>query len=155
MSDGSDVARWCYACGDLNPIGLHLHFRMEGEWALSSFTATKEHQGYPGFVHGGIVSSLLDEAMGWATYGRGVWAVTAKMQTRFREPVPTGVEVEVRGRIARDRGRSLEVMAEVRGPGGKILAECTGIFFRVTGAQALMIQQGVRGLVERASKNEE
>src|SRR5438477_11812111 len=88
MTERSDLARWCYACGDLNPIGLHLEFRVDGEWAIASFTAHREHQGYPGFVHGGVVGSLLDEAMGWATYGHGIWAITGKVENRFRGIVP-------------------------------------------------------------------
>src|SRR5688500_10191072 len=99
MSEAADLARWCYACGDLNPIGFHLHFGMEDDWAVAPFVATQEHQGYPGFVHGGVVSTLLDEAMGWATYGRGIWAITARMETRFRAIVPIDVPLEVRGRI--------------------------------------------------------
>ncbi len=145
MVDDS-LARWCYACGDLNPIGLHMHFRMDGEWAVAPFTARREHQGYPGFVHGGIVSALLDEAMGWATYGRGVWAVTGKMEMRFRAIVPIDEELEVRGRITRDRGRTLEVMAEVRDAAGALLAEASGLFFRVQGEQAQRIEQAARDL---------
>jgi len=149
VSEGtSDVARWCYACGDLNPIGLHLHFRMEGEWAIAPFVARQEHQGYPGFVHGGIVSAVLDEAMGWATYGRGVWAVTGKMKMRFRAIVPVGEPLEVRGRIERDRGRTLEVTAELRGAGGALLAEAEGLFFRVRGEQAKRIEEATRGLIQ-------
>ena len=60
----TDLARFCYACGDLNPIGLRLRFHMEDDWAVAAFEARREHQGYPGFIHGGIVSTLLDEAMG-------------------------------------------------------------------------------------------
>jgi acyl-coenzyme A thioesterase PaaI-like protein len=149
MSDSnnvSDVARWCYACGDLNPIGLHLHFRLEGEWAIASFTARREHQGYPGFVHGGIVSSLLDEAMGWATYGRGIWAVTGRMQTRFRGVVPIDEAMEVRARITRDRGRALTVSATLTDPAGAVLAEAEGLFFRVQGEQALRIALAARAL---------
>jgi acyl-coenzyme A thioesterase PaaI-like protein len=141
------LARWCYACGDLNPVGLHLHFRIEGEWAIASFVARREHQGYPGFVHGGIVSALLDEAMGWATYGRGIWAVTGRMEMRFRGIVPVGEELEVRGRITRDRGRTLEVMAELRGPSGSMLAEAEGLFFRVQGEQAERIAAAARDLM--------
>ena len=142
------LARWCYACGDLNPLGLHMHFRMEGEWAVAPFVARREHQGYPGFVHGGIVSTLLDEAMGWATYGRGVWAVTGRMETRFRGIVPVDEELEVRGRISRDRGRTLEVVAELRDASGKVLAEAEGLFFRVQGEQARRIEESVRALRE-------
>lgn len=145
MVDDS-LARWCYACGDLNPIGLHMHFRMDGDWAIAPFTARREHQGYPGFVHGGIVSALLDEAMGWATYGRGVWAVTGKMEMRFRGIVPIDQELEVRGRITRDRGRTLQVVAELRDSRGVRLAEAEGLFFRVQGEQARRIEDAAREL---------
>jgi acyl-coenzyme A thioesterase PaaI-like protein len=141
-----DLARWCYACGDLNPLGLHLHFRVDGEWAVAEFTATKEHQGYPGFVHGGIVSTLLDEAMGWATYGRGIWAVTGRMETRFRGIVPTGRRLEVRGRIVRDRGKTLELRAELRDEAGSLLAEADGVFFKVQGEQARLIADSARAM---------
>jgi acyl-coenzyme A thioesterase PaaI-like protein len=139
-----DLARWCYACGDLNPLGLHMSFRVEGEWAISSFEARREHQGYPGFVHGGIASALLDEAMGWATYGQGVWAVTGRMQMRFRGIIPIEEPLQVRGRIVRDRGRTLEVMSEIRGSNGDLLAEAEGLFFRVDGEQARRIQDAAR-----------
>ena len=143
----TDLARWCYACGDLNPIGLHLHFRMEDDWAIAGFEAQRNHQGYPGYVHGGVVSSLLDEAMGWATYGRGIWALTGKMETRFRGIVPTGEPLEVRSRIARDRGRTLDVVAELRDASGKVLAEATGLLFRATGEQARLIERAARAML--------
>ncbi|HXH22282.1 MAG TPA: PaaI family thioesterase [Dehalococcoidia bacterium] len=142
------LARWCYACGDLNPIGLHLEFRVEDDWAVASFVASREHQGYPGFVHGGVVSALLDEAMGWATYGRGVWAVTGRMSTRFRGAVPVGEPLEVRGRIKRDRGRTLEVMAELRDHSGALLAAAEGLFFRLQGEQARRMAQAVAALMK-------
>ena len=146
MTEREDLARWCYACGDLNPIGLRLQFRVEGEWAIARFTARREHQGYPGFVHGGVVSALLDEAMGWATYGRGIWAITGKMEMRFRGIVPIGEALEVRGRISRDRGRSLTVMAELRDGSGVLLAEGEGLFFRVDGEQARRIQEAAEAI---------
>jgi hypothetical protein len=98
-------ARWCYACGDLNPLGLHMHFRMEGEWAVAPFVARREHQGYPGFVHGGIVSTLLDEAA-WATCGRSVWA---KSRDAWRCCTVTRAVDELERSAARscDRGRML------------------------------------------------
>jgi acyl-coenzyme A thioesterase PaaI-like protein len=145
----ADLARWCYACGDLNPIGLHLEFRMEDDWAVATFVAQQSHQGYPGYVHGGIVSSLLDEAMGWATYGRGIWALTGKLETHFRDIVPTNELLTVRGTISRDRGRTLEVIAELRDNDGKLLADCKGLMFRATGEQARLIEQAARSMAKQ------
>jgi acyl-coenzyme A thioesterase PaaI-like protein len=147
-SPEADLARYCYACGDLNPIGLHLRFKMEDDWAVATFEAQRDHQGYPGYVHGGVVSSLLDEAMGWATYGRGIWALTGKLETRFRGIVPTGRPLEVRARISRDRGRTLDVVAELRDTDGKVLAESTGLLFRATGEQARLIEAAARAMAQ-------
>ncbi len=148
----ADLARWCYACGDLNPIGLRLEFRMEGDWSVADFVAQQAHQGYPGYVHGGVVSSLLDEAMGWATYGRGVWALTGKLETRFRDIVPTQELLTVRGTIVKDRGRTLEVIAELRDANGKLLADSKGLMFRATGEQAKLIEQAAREMARREAE---
>jgi acyl-coenzyme A thioesterase PaaI-like protein len=142
--ENPDLARWCYACGDLNPIGLHLHFEEhEDGWFVAPFVADRLHQGYPGYVHGGLVTTLLDEAMGWATYGVGIWALTGKLELRFREPVPIGEKLTVRGRIARDRGRLIEAVAELR-TGDTLLAEASGVLFRATGEQAKLIERTAR-----------
>jgi acyl-coenzyme A thioesterase PaaI-like protein len=147
--EDDELARWCYACGDLNPIGLHLEFRMEDEWAVANFVAQQVHQGYPGYVHGGLVSTLLDEAMGWATYGRGIWALTGKLETRFRDIVPTHELLEVRARITRDRGRTLNIEARLTGPEGKVLAEAEGLLFRAKGEQARLIAEAARAFLQR------
>ncbi len=145
--DRPDLARWCYACGDLNPLGLHLQFEMlpDGS-AQAPFVARPEHQGYPGYVHGGLVTTLLDEAMGWATYGNRIWALTGKMELRFRGPVPAGEPLIVRGRITRDRGRTLDADATLVDADGKVLAEATAILFRATGEQARQIAESARAL---------
>lgn len=145
--DRPDLARWCYACGDLNPIGLHLHFTMQDDgWASAPFVAQKLHQGYPGFVHGGLVSTLLDEAMGWATYGVGIWALTGKLETSFRKPVPVEETLTVRARITRDRGRVFESVAELYDTAGTLLAESKGILFRASGEQAKLIAESAKAL---------
>lgn len=145
----TELARWCYACGDLNPKGLHLEFEMDGEWAVTKFVAEQAHQGYPGYVHGGLVSTLLDEAMGWATFGRGIWALTGKMETRFRDIVPTNELLTVRARIEKDRGRALEVIGELRDNDGKLLADSKALMFKASGEQARLIEQAARGLGEK------
>lgn len=142
-----DLARWCYACGDLNPIGLHLHFTLQEDgWCSAPFTADKLHQGYPGYVHGGLVTTLLDEAMGWATYGAGIWALTGKLELSFRKPVPVDETLTVRARITRDRGRLIEATAELRDANGTLLAEATGVLLRATAEQAQRIEEQAKAL---------
>jgi acyl-coenzyme A thioesterase PaaI-like protein len=147
VREPGDVARWCYACGDLNPIGLHLVFREEDGWAVADFMAKPDHQGYPGFVHGGLVATLLDEAIGWATYGNNIWALTGKLELRLRGIVPTGQPLIVRGRIDKDRGRTIDAVAELRDIEGKLLAEAKGLMFRASGEQARLIEQAARAMM--------
>jgi acyl-coenzyme A thioesterase PaaI-like protein len=123
--------RYCFGCGDLNPAGLKLEFRFEGNKAVADFLPQKRHQGYPGLMHGGVTSTALDEAMGWAMYGLGVWAVTGKMEVKFRQPLPLHQKATVSGEVIRNRGRWLEVRGEIRGEGGRLMAESYGLFMRL------------------------
>lgn len=123
--------RYCFGCGDLNPAGLKLKFRFEGNKAVADFLPQKQHQGYPGLMHGGVTSAALDEAMGWAMYGLGVWAVTSKMEVKFRQPLPLHQKATVWGEVIRNRGRWLEVRGEIRSEEGKLMAESYGLFMRL------------------------
>jgi acyl-coenzyme A thioesterase PaaI-like protein len=136
MAERPSPARYCFGCGSENPHGLAMHFRLEGGRAAADFTPPEHLQGYPGFVHGGGVATMLDEAMGWAVYGQGIWAMTARLQMRFRDAISVGQPLSVTGWVTRDRGRFLELRAELRERSGKLLAEADGLFVRVTGRRA-------------------
>ena len=133
MDEKERQARYCFGCGSLNPQGLHLDFKMEEGEVKAVFTPQQEHQGFPGYMHGGLVTTLMDEAMGWCTVFQQIWAVTAKVNVRFREPVPLSQPVIVSAAIEKNRRRWLTVRAEVRSREGEILAEAEGIFMRVSG----------------------
>jgi acyl-coenzyme A thioesterase PaaI-like protein len=126
----------CFACGSENSRGLGMSFRLEQGRAVAEFEAPRYLQGYPGHVHGGLVATMLDEAMGWAVHAQGIWAMTARLTTRFRRRVPPDQTLTVSGWVTRDRGRFLELCAEVRSPDGALLAQAEGIFARVAGRQA-------------------
>jgi len=123
--------RWCYGCGDANPEGLHVEFEVEGTLVTGRFTPRKVHQGFPGLAHGGIAASVMDEAMGWAMYAAGAWAMTARMEVRYRRPLPLDSEVTVTAQVTRDRGRRLEAEARLLTASGELLAEATGLFLRM------------------------
>ena len=54
----------CFGCGRDNPVGLHLHFRTDEDGCYTSFVPQPVHQSYDGRMHGGLISTLLDETMG-------------------------------------------------------------------------------------------
>lgn len=143
------LAQRCFGCGPLNPVGLGMQFRLENGRAMAEFTPSPHHQGFPGHMHGGLVATMLDEAMGWAVYGQGVWAMTAKMSVRFRETVPLSGTLVVTGEVVRNRGRLLDLRGEVRTRDGKLLAYAEGVFMRVTGRRADQLARAYRAELAR------
>ncbi len=130
---------YCFGCGRLNPNGLHLHFYAleDGSGIWAPFTPAREQEGYMGMVHGGIITTVLDEVMAWSLYQLDIWAVTGRMSMAFKRPVEVGVETRAIGRLVHDRGRLLDVRGElVRASDGVVLAEAEAVFARVPAAQA-------------------
>ena len=128
--------RWCFGCGDANPEGLHIEFRVEDGVALGRFVARRVHQGYPGLAHGGIAAAAIDEAMGWAMYAAGAWAMTARLEVKYRRPLPLGQPLWVTAQVVRDRGRWLEAEGELRVAGGPLIAEAKALFMRLPADKA-------------------
>ena len=129
LSDlGIDFDHWCFACGRANPQGLHLDFEVARDRAQTRFVAKREHTGYDGTVHGGIVTALLDETMGWAIFHQGIWGVTARLEVAFRKPFAVGQAVVVTGEVTRQTHRSVETHGEVRDEAGEVLAEADALF---------------------------
>jgi len=115
----------CFGCGKKNPIGLKMDFTRDGESLKSVFTTCKEHQGWPGIVHGGILTCLLDEAMSNAAYAEGVACLTASMQIRLRQPVKVEVPLVITARVTRKNRRLIETGASIQLEDGTIIAEST------------------------------
>lgn len=129
-------AHYCFGCGRHNPIGLHLRFERDGAGGMvADYVPRPEDQGFPDMMHGGIATLILDEAMGWAMYADGVFAVTARMETRFRRPVPVALPADaalrVRSAVVRHRGRRIELRADLSAPDGAVLVEAAGLFLRM------------------------
>jgi uncharacterized protein (TIGR00369 family) len=127
---------FCFVCGADNPRGLGLRFdcderarRIRGRFRLD-----ESCQGPPGFVHGGIIAALLDEAMGKLSRLAGAPAVTAALEVRYLRPIRVGesilVEARERGRQPR-RGREFRRAAEIRTAAGELAASGRGRFVAV------------------------
>lgn len=116
---------YCFACGKENPIGLRLQFAIEGERYIARHTVLPEYQSYSGIVHGGIVSTMLDEAMGGYLYAKGCKAVTARLNIRYREATPVGKPLKIVGWITAQRGKFIDMAATVSLADGTVTAEGT------------------------------
>jgi uncharacterized protein (TIGR00369 family) len=122
----------CYVCGKENSAGLRVNFEINKELRVISakFTPTDDHQGYEGIVHGGILSALLDEAMGKLTVSLGIPAVTAEMKVTFKAPAAPGDELFVSGRLTEETKKLIQAQAKIeRGP--VLIAEATGKLVRI------------------------
>jgi len=124
--------RYCFVCGDKNPIGLRLEFSPCTKGICARYTPIKEHQGWQDLVHGGIISTLLDEAMVKASIEAGFASVTAEITIRFKEPLSIGEETLIEAGIKEPSGRLIEaeaVMKRLRD--GRTIATARGKLIRI------------------------
>jgi acyl-coenzyme A thioesterase PaaI-like protein len=115
----------CFGCGRNNPIGLKLSFTRDGDTLRTEFTPDTVHQGWPGVVHGGILASLLDEAMSNAAYAEGVTCLTASMQTRLKQPTMVKEPLVITAWVTKNRRKVIETKARVCLKDGTVVAEST------------------------------
>jgi acyl-coenzyme A thioesterase PaaI-like protein len=144
----------CFGCGRLNEHGLQLDLvpDPEGDGVRAAFVPPVRTEGYTGMVHGGIITTVLDEVMAWSLYRHDIWAVTGQLTTRYRKPIPLGERTTARGFLVRDRGRAVEVRGEIRRDAdGALLADGTAIFIRVPESQARTWQERYGAIGNRAT----
>jgi uncharacterized protein (TIGR00369 family) len=122
----------CFGCGPANPTGLRLEFLLAGDGtAVSLPVIPKTFEGHPGFLHGGIIATLLDEAMSKAVRALGYPSVTAKIEVEFRRPVPSGVRLRLEGRIVNSEGRKHWTEAVIADSQENVLASANGLFVEI------------------------
>ena len=128
-------SRMCLVCGLKNPFGLHTSFfELENSELLAVFKPREEHQSYPGRLHGGIISTILDETIGRAIMIQSegdIWGVTVDLQIRFKKPVPLDEELRVIGRITKDSSRFFEGTGELLLQDGTVAAEGHGKYLKI------------------------
>lgn len=119
---------YCFACGAENKDGLCIDWKVEGRTTYAEFVPTKKFQGWKNIVHGGILSTLLDEAMtrlAWVVCGG---ALTAEMTVRFMKPALVGEKLFVMGEIVSENKKLVEMQAFVykENKHGMLLAKSSG-----------------------------
>ncbi len=120
----------CFACGKENPWGLKLDFKRSGDLVWAEVVFHENYVGYPGIIHGGIVTTVLDEAMAKALLLRGIAALTVELTVRFRKKASPGVAYRAEGWIESER-RNLYSTAARLLSGKDVLAEARGKFLAV------------------------
>ena len=123
----------CFACGPDNPDGMQLKFSFDepNHRATCEFQLSKRFQGPPGHAHGGIIATVLDEAMGKVNKLRAVVAFTKSMEIRYLKPVPLNESLRAIGFERRVEGREHHNAAEIRNAQNEVLATGEGVFIAV------------------------
>ena len=123
-------ANKCFGCGGANEAGMKLTFVQDNanRKIVGRFIFGERYQGGGGMGHGGIIATLLDEAMGKVCRFRDVRAVTAELTVQYLKPVKVDEEIVVEGFETDTKGRNLFFAGEIRNAAGELLARGTGRF---------------------------
>lgn len=119
----------CLVCGRDNPHGLHLHFDVDPDSAKveTHFTPSPYHIGFEGIIHGGVLATVLDEAMVWAaTWAGKRFCVAAEMTIRFRNAAAVGRPLRVIAEVESSRSRVIQTTGQILREDGEIIATATG-----------------------------
>jgi acyl-coenzyme A thioesterase PaaI-like protein len=138
----------CPVCGDSadNPLALGVRWFWDEERGevAGSFTAGRNHTGYSGLLHGGLLGSLLDECLAWAcAVGRSTYFVTGELTVRYRSVAPLGRPIAVTGRVVVARGPYVRAEGSARLDDGALVATAVGSFAAMPREQALRLRQAL------------
>jgi uncharacterized protein (TIGR00369 family) len=123
----------CFACGPDNADGMHLKFRFDKQRQMfvCRFRLDRRYTGPPGHCHGGIIATILDEAMGKVNKLREVIALTKQMTVEYLRPVPLNQPLRVESREVSVRGRRHVNMAEILNGKNEVLARGRALFIAI------------------------
>jgi len=122
----------CFGCGPANPTGLQLDFLVAEDGSVVCLpTVSEAFAGHPGYLHGGVIATLLDETMSKAVRAKGLTSMTRQLEVDYLRPVPSGVPIRLEGWVVRGEGRKSWAEAKILNAAGKILAHGKGLFIEV------------------------
>lgn len=127
-------SKLCFICGLKNSAGLQASFyETENRELIATFTPKEEHQSYPGRLHGGIASAILDETIGRAILvgnDKEIWGLTIELNLTYKKPIPLGVELKVVGRITEENSRFFHGTGEILLPDGEVAVAARGKYLK-------------------------
>ena len=127
-------SKMCFVCGINNKFGLKASFyEMENGELVAIFYPNEYHQSYPGRLHGGIASTILDETIGRAMLikDKNIWGVTLDLNLKFRKPIPLNQELKVVARITNETSRMFEGSGEIILEDGKVAVTAYGKYLKL------------------------
>ncbi len=128
MSTTIDEQGNCFACGPANPQGLRLIFTTTDTTATTTVTLSSTYEGAPGYLHGGIIATLLDEAMSKLSRPLAVIAMTRSLEVAYLHPCPINTPLTLTSTHLRREGRKLFHTATLTHPDGTLLATGKALF---------------------------
>lgn len=144
----------CFGCGEANDGGLHLKFLLAEDGTVVSLpTVPDRFEGPVGYLHGGIIATLLDEAMSKAVRARGRAAMTRQMEVDYLRPVPSGVAIRIESSVARNEGRKYWTEARILDASGVTLARSKGLFVEVHTSKMMTGRHENRPAEDQSVKN--
>jgi len=127
-------SKMCFVCGLKNVAGLKASFfETDSRTLVALFTPRAQHQSYPGRLHGGIASAILDEIIGRAINvgsAAEVWGVTLELTVEYKKPLPLDIELRVLGRITEEKSRSYSGTGEILLPDGEVAVIARGRYLK-------------------------
>ena len=122
----------CFGCSPQNPIGLKVEMTWDGQYVHGIFRPQVLHQGWPGFVHGGILMTVLDEVMANTGFLQGIHCVTATIQVKLKRPARLEDAISATAWVTRKTSRLLDTAGKLTTADGHLIAESTATFY-ITG----------------------
>jgi uncharacterized protein (TIGR00369 family) len=126
-----EIDDYCFACGKENPIGLKMEFEYGEGSVRVVFTPRKDHQGWQDVVHGGILFTLLDEAMARMIINGGNMVVSLSIEIRFLRPAKVNQEIIITGKLKKTEERRFYASSKITDSNGKTLASAKGTYVKV------------------------
>jgi acyl-coenzyme A thioesterase PaaI-like protein len=148
MNRGFPTYPACPVCGDpnINPASLAVRWHWDDARALvvGSFTPTATHAGYSGRMHGGLLSTLLDEGLAWAcALTTRSYCMTGDLRVRFKHSARLGETLEITGAAGTVWGRYVKAQGEVRTGGGELIATAVGSFAALPHGECLAMRSAL------------
>ncbi len=128
----------CFGCGTRNPYGLHMEFYEDGDYIVSRWQPQSNYQGWIDTMHGGILSTLIDEVSSWVvTRKMQTCGYTTNLNVKFRKAISTNEPmITVRGKAVRQLRNLLFIHAEILNDSGDVCVEGEVTYYMVDAERA-------------------